>query len=241
MNTLLIALLMGLTGSLHCAGMCGAIMWAMPFYAFSGAKKILAFGLYHLMRITAYTLMGIVLFSFRQLFHPGIQQVISITLGSMLLLAGLFSFISVSILPGYSLPWSAFVKKQLAAFAGHPHLGKIAVSGLLNGFLPCGLVYMALTACLSLSTPLQVVAFVYVFGIGTLPMLASIVFLRSKISLRGASIRKLVPVTVFCLGFLFVLRGLNLGIPYISPKVAAVNGKITHSCCQKKTVYHENK
>ena len=233
-SALLIAFLMGVTGSLHCAGMCGAIMWAMPFYAFKGARKLVAFGMYHFMRISAYAGMGLILYSFRELFHPGIQQAVSVILGIILLLAGILSFLPGRFTSGVSLPWSGFVQKQLALFVGNPNLGKIAISGFLNGMLPCGLVYMALTGSLSSGSPAQVVAFIFAFGAGTLPMLASIVFLRSRLSLRSATVRKLVPVTIFCFGLLFVIRGLNLGIPYLSPSVEASNGKIVHSCCHKK-------
>lgn len=233
-NTLIIAFLMGVTGSLHCAGMCGAIMWAMPFYSFAGVRKAVAFLLYHFMRISAYAAMALVLFSFRDLFKPGVQQMISVVLGVLLLVAGIVSFLPGKMLEHFSLPWSGYVKKQLGAFVGHPSLGKIAISGLLNGLLPCGLVYMALSGCLSLSSKMQVMGYVYAFGAGTVPMLAAIVFLRTRISLKPLAIRKMVPVTVFFFGCLFVLRGLNLGIPYLSPKVETVKGKVVHSCCHKK-------
>lgn len=225
---------MGITGSLHCAGMCGAIMWAMPFYSFSGAKKIVAFLLYHFMRISAYAAMALILFSFRDLFKPGIQQIISVALGVLLLVAGIISFLPGKTLDRFSLPWSGYVKRQLSSFVGQPDLGKIAVSGLLNGLLPCGLVYMALSGCVALASKQQVLGYMYAFGAGTVPMLAAIVFLRTRISLRPLAVRKLVPVTMFFFGCLFVMRGLNLGIPYLSPKVETVKGKVVHSCCHKK-------
>ncbi|GAA4466437.1 sulfite exporter TauE/SafE family protein [Nemorincola caseinilytica] len=233
-DTIFIALLMGLTGSLHCAGMCGAIMWAMPFYSFKGGKRMLAFGLYHLLRITAYAVMAMVLFSFRDLFNPGLQRIISIVLGVLLLVAGMISFFPGRILKGVSLPWAGIIERQLSAFVGHPHMGKIAVSGLLNGLLPCGLVYMALSASMSLSSPLQVLSFMYAFGAGTVPILAAIVFLRSRPSLQWPGMRRLAPVVVLFFGCVFVLRGLNLGIPYLSPKLGTVKGELVHSCCHKK-------
>jgi uncharacterized protein len=233
-DTLAIAFLMGVTGSLHCAGMCGAIMWAMPFYSFQGARKVMAFALYHVLRISAYAGMASLLFSFHQLFRPGIQQIISVTLGIMLLIAGSLSFLPGRYSGNLSLPWAGFVKKQLSNFVGQPHLGKIAVSGLLNGLLPCGLVYMALSASTALSSPAHVLCFMYAFGAGTVPVLALIVFLRNRAFFKWTGMRKLAPITVFFFGLLFVLRGLNLGIPYLSPKVESSNGKIVHSCCHKK-------
>ncbi|NDC41090.1 MAG: sulfite exporter TauE/SafE family protein [Chitinophagia bacterium] len=185
------------------------------------------------MRISAYAGMALFLFSFRDLFQPGIQQVISIGLGVLLLAAGIISFLP-AMGTTISLPWAGFVKKQLAVFVGEAHMGKIAVSGFLNGLLPCGLVYVALSGSTQLHSPTQVIAYMYAFGAGTIPVLASIVFLRSKILLHMGGIRKLVPVVVFVFGCLFVVRGMNLGVPYLSPKVTAEKGCITHSCCHKK-------
>ena len=71
------ALVMGFTGSLHCAGMCGPIVWVMPFQQFAGPRKMLALALYHLGRISVYAALALVLFSFRGLFRPAVQQYIS--------------------------------------------------------------------------------------------------------------------------------------------------------------------
>ena len=223
---------MGFTGSLHCAGMCGPIVWIMPFQLFSGVKKALAIALYHTGRISVYALLAIVLHSFRSLFDPKVQQYISITLGGTLLLGGIMSFFSTRL--QVKLPWGSFVKKQLSNVIGKPGLGAITAAGILNGMLPCGLVYMALSASMTLSSTAQAAGLIYIFGIGTLPMLVSITLLKNKVHfLRGGHVKKLVPVVVFFFGCLFVLRGMNLGIPYLSPKVV-VSGHAIHSCCHKK-------
>ncbi len=228
-----LALIMGFTGSLHCAGMCGPIVWIMPFQQFSGAKKIAAIGLYHLGRISVYAGLAILLHSFRSLFDPRMQQYISIALGVALLLVGILTF-----MPGhlarFNLPWSEFVKKQLGRFIGNPSLGTMALTGVLNGSLPCGLVYMALSTSLTAHSAAQAAAMMYLFGLGTMPMLMSITILKSRlVFLRTTHIRKLVPVMVFAFGCLFILRGMNLGVPYLSPKVVVEQHAI-HSCCTHK-------
>ncbi len=223
---------MGLTGSLHCAGMCGPIMWIMPFQLYKGSTKVLALALYHFGRISVYALMAAVLYSFRGLFRPAIQQYISITMGVILLVVGIVSFFSSYL--RVKLPWEDFVKKQLGNVISRPGLGTIAVAGMLNGLLPCGLVYMALSASVTAESMGQALLMLYGFGLGTLPMLLGITLLKSRLSiLRASYFRRLVPVTVFFFGCLFLLRGLNLGIPYLSPKVAVSNHGI-HSCCHKK-------
>ena len=224
---------MGFTGSLHCAGMCGPIVWIMPFQLFAGIRKFFAIALYHIGRVSVYASLALVLHSFRNLFDPKIQQGISIALGAALLITGIFSFF-----PGHfaqiKLPWGSFVKKQLGKVIGQPGLGAITVAGILNGLLPCGLVYMALSASMTLHSPAAAVGLIYLFGAGTLPMLVSITLLKNKIHiLRSAHIKKLVPIVVFSFGCLFILRGMNLGIPYLSPKVVVAQNEI-HSCCHKK-------
>lgn len=232
--TFTMALLMGFTGSLHCAGMCGPIVWIMPFQSFPGFRKAVAIALYHLGRISMYAMLAILLHSFRGLFDPRVQQVISLGLGGILLVAGIISF-----LPGQAarirLPWSGFVQQQLARVIGQPGLGTILAAGILNGLLPCGLVYMALSASLALPGTGSAALMMYVFGLGTLPMLVSISVLKTRVAFAGGRhFRRLVPVFVFAFGCLFMLRGLNLGIPYLSPKVAMTQHGIKACCCHKK-------
>lgn len=228
--TFAMALLMGFTGSLHCAGMCGPIVWIMPFQAFHGIKKIAALALYHIGRVSVYSTLAVVLHSFRTLFDPRAQQYISITLGALLLLIGILSFLpnrAISV----RLPWAEAVRKQLSLVIGRPGLSTLAISGALNGLLPCGLVYMALSASMSVNSAAGAALMMYVFGLGTMPMLVSISLLRSKLSfVRSNHMRKLVPVTVFAFGCLFMLRGMNLDIPYLSPKVVVEQHGIK-SCC----------
>ena len=241
MNTLTygMAFLMGFTLSLHCAGMCGPIMLVMPFQRFGGARKALAVGLYHIGRISVYAAMAMVLFSFRGLFQPRVQQYVSIVLGGLLLVMGLLTFLPAG--RSFEFPWTAAVKKSLSRFIGAPGLGAILMAGVLNGLLPCGLVYVALSASISASTPLQAGVFMAVFGMGTLPMLLTITllsktaFFTSRLGfLRTASVKRMVPAIMFVFGCLFILRGMNLGIPYLSPKVEiTANHKIKSCCCHK--------
>lgn len=231
--TLTMALLMGFTGSLHCAGMCGPIVWVLPFQAFSGFKKVLSLILYHTGRISIYATLALLLHSFRQLFHPQWQQYISITLGSILLLMGVFSFIP-NIKLKLKLPFTIHIKKQLGYFLSNPGMFAMFMAGMLNGLLPCGLVYMALSASVAATNNFQAILFMYAFGLGTIPMLTAITISKGRISfIRFAHIRKLVPVVMFMFGTLFILRGLNLGIPYLSPKVAVTAHGIKQSCCHK--------
>jgi len=231
--TLSMALLMGLTGSLHCAGMCGPIIWVMPFGMVNGIKKWLGIALYHLARISVYALMSFVLHSFKSLFQPQWQQYISIALGVILLTVGFLSFVPNHKL-SISLPWAGFVKKQLGRFIGNPNLFSLFMAGLLNGLLPCGLEYMALSSTVVAPTATQAVVLMYVFGLGTIPMMVAITILKHQSGiLRMPNIKKLVPVTLLFFGSILVVRGMNLGIPYLSPKVSVEHNTVKASCCHK--------
>jgi len=237
--TYTMAFVMGFTLSLHCAGMCGPIMMVLPFQIFKGFRKFAAIGLYHLGRISVYASLAILLHSFRDIFNPRVQQYVSVGLGSLLLVIGIVSFI-----PGkvrVKLPWTEFIKSQLGRFMANPSVATLGMAGILNGLLPCGLVYVALSASLSAGNTSQAALFMYVFGLGTLPILLSITllsktnFVRNKLSfIRAASVKRMVPVMMFLFGCIFVLRGMNLGIPYLSPKVE-VTGHVIKSCCCHKT------
>ena len=237
--TYTMAFLMGFTLSLHCAGMCGPIMMVMPFQRFNGARKFLAVAFYHIGRISVYAAMAVLLHSFRNHFQPRIQQYISIGLGAMLLLIGVFTFLPLRKWQ-INMPWSGAVRKLLGRFMGNPSLSAIGFAGVLNGLLPCGLVYVALSASMSATSLAQAAGFMFAFGIGTLPMLLSVTLLsksgfaaKRMPFLRSASLKKLVPAIMFVFGFIFILRGMNLGIPYLSPKVEVVDHVIKSCCCHK--------
>lgn len=226
------ALLMGLTGSLHCAGMCGPIIWVMPFQRLSGFKKWLGIGLYHIGRISVYAALAAVLFSFKSLFDPQVQQYISVVLGGALLILGIMSFFPTRV--NISFPWGGWVQRKLSQFMAHPNVGALLITGMLNGLLPCGLVYMALSAAVVTPTVEKAVVFMYVFGAGTVPMLVALTMIKDRAKLlQAAHFRKFVPVVMLFFGSLFVLRGMNLGIPYLSPKITMEQNEVKAECCHK--------
>jgi len=225
--------LMGLTGSLHCAGMCGPIVWMMPFQQFKGLQKYVAIGLYHFGRASAYAVMASILFSFKALFHPQIQQYLSIGLGASLLIAGLFSFFSIQGI-GMKTPWGAWVKTSLGKVMQNMRLPTFLVTGFLNGLLPCGLVYMALAASMTFHEVLSVVKGMYLFGLGTIPMLVAITLLKTKVPMGFLrKMKNAVPIMLFVFGSILMLRGMNLGIPYLSPKLEMTQNEVKASCCHK--------
>lgn len=226
------ALLMGATGSLHCAGMCGPIVWIMPFQALSGYKKWLGIFLCHFGRISVYAALGLLLYSFKSLFNPHIQQYVSIALGIVMLALGVIGFMPGSKV-SIRMPFTKWIQAQLGKFIGQPTVRSLFIAGILNGLLPCGLVYMALAMAVTASTATQAVAQMYAFGAGTMPILVTLTVLKTKLRLTAGSLRSMVPGVMFVFGCLFVLRGMNLGIPYLSPKLEVQGHTVKASCCHK--------
>jgi sulfite exporter TauE/SafE len=96
---------------------------------------------------------------------------------------------------------------------------KLFLFGMLNGLLPCGMVYTALITSVIAGTPILSAFYLFFFGLGTLPGMILITFLANKITTRfRGKINKVLPYFVTIIGALIILRGLNLNIPYLSPK-----------------------
>lgn len=223
--------IMGLTGSLHCAGMCGPIIWVMPFQHRQGWRRWLAITLYHAGRIGAYCLLASLFFSIRAAFDPRWQQGVALFTGGLLLLFGILSFTGAG--TGRVLrPLANLLTRPLGALAGRSSSAWLALTGLLNGLLPCGMVYMALPAAMKGADAAQALLSMACFGLGTVPMLLAVTLLRRRIRFSGA---RWTNAVILVFGLLIMLRGANLGVPYLSPERTAAKavGAPSLNCCHK--------
>ena len=218
------ALVLGLAGSFHCIGMCGPIAFVLPVDRSSKSKLIFQTFLYHFGRIISYSLIGL-LFGFigKGLYLAGFQQRLSILMGVVMIAiviipASLFNRYNFS-KPLYKIIGK--VKQKLGLYLSKKSNKALFLIGFFNGFLPCGLVYMALLGSISTGNALNGSLYMAIFGIGTIPLMTGAIFLGNfvNLSLRN-KIQKAIPVFVVIIGLLFILRGLGLGIPYISPSDA---------------------
>lgn len=207
----------GLAGSFHCIGMCGPIALALPVGKLSFFEANISRILYNFGRILTYSVLGGAFGYFgKTLFVAGFQQQLSILIG--LLMMGL-------ILPNRLIAWSPFQRLThlLTAtfkkvFPLKSPLGFVLL-GLLNGLMPCGFVYLALVGASATSTPTEGAIFMAFFGFGTAPMMFSIGILPKFLTLNfRQKINKYLPIYTFLLAIFFIFRGLNLDIPYLSPK-----------------------
>ncbi len=215
------AFILGLLGSLHCVGMCGPIAFMLPVDRSNSIKKVSQIGVYHLGRLLAYSLIGLVFgLVGKSLNLFGVQQQLSIAIGILMIVVVLIPYQTFA---KYNLskPLNKViskVKSNLGQALKKKTPDTFLTIGFLNGFLPCGLVYMAVFGAVATGSLLQGSFYMVLFGIGTIPLMTSAIylgkFLNQTIKQR---IQKAIPVFVVIIGVLFILRGLGLGIPYISP------------------------
>ncbi len=215
------ALMLGLIGSFHCAGMCGSIAISLPLKKSSWTAMTLSSTLYNIGRAITYALIGLVFGLLGQgLYFGGLQQWISVIMGTLMILSIIFPalFKNRFNLETLSFKFVGKIQLKLRKLFRQQNFLSLFVIGLLNGLLPCGLVYMALAGAIATGNALNGAFFMFIFGLGTLPMLFTLsVFgniIGSKIRLK---INKLTPIIVVFIGLLFILRGANLSIPYLSP------------------------
>lgn len=218
------ALLLGLAGSFHCIGMCGPIAFMLPVDRSSKVKTVFQTFLYHFGRILSYSLIGL-LFGFigKGLYLAGFQQRLSILMGVIMIL---LVVVPVSIFNKFNFSKPIYkliskVKQKLGLYLNKKSNKALFSIGFFNGFLPCGLVYMALIGSISTGNPLQGSLYMALFGLGTIPLMTAAVLLGNFVNLSlRTKIQKAIPVFIVFIGLLFILRGLGLGIPYISPSDA---------------------
>jgi sulfite exporter TauE/SafE len=223
MELFITAFTIGLVGSLHCIGMCGPIALALPLGNKSALAKITNGLVYNFGRIFTYSFFGLFFGFFgERIALASTQQNLSIVVGSLFILS---VFIPKKItnkleVSGWLGGFISQLKQRLGKLIHATSLSSKFLVGVLNGLLPCGLVYAAIGGSISTSNPFTGALFMCCFGLGTLPMMFSVYFFANAISIElRNNIKKLIPVFLIVLGCLFILRGLNLGIPYLSPKI----------------------
>jgi sulfite exporter TauE/SafE len=221
------ALILGLVGSLHCAGMCGPLALALPDAGVSTFRHFSGRLAYNLGRVVTYCLLGVVFGVVgKVLWLAGVQRWVSIALGVALLACLLASRKLALWQPMTGLVQQ--LKTKMGLLLRRRSFATLVLLGLLNGLLPCGLVYVAGAGATATGGVLSSLAYMATFGAGTVPMMLAI-SLSGKLvpfSIR-LKLARLIPVSVFLLAMLLILRGLSLGIPYLSPDLAA------GSCCSR--------
>lgn len=219
------ALAVGFFGSAHCIGMCGPIAIALPVPNSNAFNFIAGRILYNIGRIFTYSFLG-ALFGLlgSRIVIAGFQQFVTIFLGVIILLVVLTPFkykakvTQHKLIQKITLP----IKSGIGELFKQGTIPSMFLIGVLNGFLPCGLVYIAIAGAIASGDAVSGMLYMILFGLGTFPAMFAATIFGKFINLNiRRKLTKAVPVFAIVLAVLFILRGMALGIPYISPKISA--------------------
>jgi sulfite exporter TauE/SafE len=217
------ALIIGFVGSLHCVGMCGPIALALPTGGRRIETRLIASLSYQFGRVTTYAMMGTVAGTIGQgIEMAGFQQGLSIGLGVALLVLLLVTGNQYTLLRIPFLNRFLYnIKQSLARLLKTPSSSSMFQIGLLNGFLPCGVVYLALSGAMATGNVFSGIGFMVLFGLGTFPAMMAVSLVKKWLKpgfIPG--FQKILWGMAFIFACLLIVRGLNLGIPYLSPEIA---------------------
>jgi hypothetical protein len=208
---------MGLVGSLHCVGMCGPISLMMPTDKSKRFSFVLGRILYNVGRITTYSLIGLMFgLMGEQMSLFASQKALSITFGILIIVVLMMpkKFQNqISILP-FVYRFNSFIKSKLSVFFKKYSYFSQFTFGLLNGLLPCGLVYAAMSGAFLMSHIWEGTLFMFLFGLGTLPMMLSFGLGSHWVkNILGNKLQKLIPITLILSAFLLLYRGFFVELP----------------------------
>jgi sulfite exporter TauE/SafE len=215
----------GLFGSLHCVGMCGPIAIALPIPNSNNLSFVAGRLLYNVGRVFTYSFLGAIFGLLgSRLVISGFQQSVSIGLGIAIVVVVLIPpkykaiITQHSIIQKITLP----LKSGISNLFKQGTFSAMFLIGLLNGLLPCGLVYVALAGAIASGNAISGTIVMIIFGLGTIPVMFAATIFGKFINLNiRRKISKAIPVFALVLGLLFIVRGMGLGIPYLSPKISA--------------------
>lgn len=238
-------LIIGFLGSLHCIGMCGPIALALPSGSFRSFSFYIGRILYNFGRVITYSFFGLIFgmlgksFSFISI---EFQQGVTIATGVVILL---IVILPTGIKKKISDKFSFFnftnkIKLYFGSLFNKGSISSLFFIGILNGFLPCGFVYVGLAGALVTGEVLSGIFYMALFGIGTIPVMFGTSLAGNFINVKiRQKISKAIPFFAGLIAILFILRGLSLGIPYISPKTEKIQKMFNKQsennkppCCQ---------
>jgi sulfite exporter TauE/SafE len=219
MSSYQLAFFIGLFGSIHCIGMCGPLAFAVPASKNGWLLVIADKVTYNIGRVISYSILGLAIGLIgRQLWLAGLQQGVSLLSGIFIIMAGLSRLFKMrasgsKVITSLMLPVNKAINYALQHKAGH------LIIGMLNGFLPCGFVYLALAGAINMPTAPAAAQYMFWFGVGTFPLMLAATLSSGFIGpVVRRRINRIMPYLMVCLGFWFIIRGMGLNIPYLSPE-----------------------
>lgn len=218
---------LGAISSLHCVGMCGPLSLALPIQYLFKSQRIIAIVLYQVGRVVTYSTLGLIFgLAGQRVYVAGFQQWFSIAMGILILFLLIQYWIfrkrvQPNFISGFYSGIQHLMRRILKIRGPMPFL----FFGIANGLLPCGMVYLALAGALVTTQVQHSVAFMAMFGLGTMPAMIAVSLFRQLFSLQlRNTFRKAVPIFISAMAIILILRGMNLGIPFISPVLQSASG-----------------
>ncbi len=235
------AFILGFAGSFHCVAMCGALTLALNQKSLNTASFLAGKAVYNLGRTFIYSVLGLLLGASKLVFGAmlfdihGAQEWLSISIGAAMLVSVLLPKSlqgKISATPVIAR-FLGKLRKQMGALLSLKNMNAQFLLGMVNGLLPCGFVYMALAVAALSGTVQDATLSMMLFGLGTIPAMLGVSVLArfSSNSFRIFShTNYLVPVVTAAIAVLCILRGLSLGIPYLSPELSVKPAGIEAGC-----------
>jgi sulfite exporter TauE/SafE len=223
---LLAGLILGLISSFHCIGMCGPLALILPTQHLSKFRQIIAIILYNSGRVMMYGIIGFIFGLLgRKIQLAGFQQWVSIISGIAILVFSFEYYIRKRNLePSWMQAFHLRVQMLMQRFLQIRNPAGFILFGMANGLLPCGMVYLAIAGALTAASASQSSLFMILFGAGTMPAMIGLSILGTRMNLATRNfIRQVMPYITTVIAVLLILRGMNLGIPYISPMINSTN------------------
>jgi uncharacterized protein len=232
------ALIFGFLTGFHCIGMCGPIAVALPLKSNTWFSRVSSALIYNTGRTITYSAMGLLFGLVGQGFRiAGLQQWLSITIGIAMILSVFFPLLFNSFAAKSPVfPLVNRVKSSLGLLFGKKTYSSLLMIGLLNGLLPCGPVYVAIGLSLAAGNAVNGMIYMALFGLGTIPIMLGLNLLGNFITApMRKNMRRVVPVFIVIMGIWFLLKGLGLGVHFISPpgeKLKVTSGEEAgQGCC----------
>ena len=224
------AISIGLISSFHCLGMCGPIAFALPLNRTNLLTQLAGGLTYNLGRLSTYGVLGL-LFGLigKSLVLAGAQRTLSIGAGVVMILSVLLPKLSSKLnIDSFTFKYIGRLKSMFGQLFKKSSFESLFVIGVLNGLLPCAMVYIALAGAIAEGDALGGLSFMIYFGTGTLPLMFTATLISGFLTMKVRNkLQKSIPYFVFLIGILFILRGMNLGIHYLSPKIDRVDPAVT--------------
>ncbi len=225
-------LIFGLISTLHCAGMCGPLAFYIPSQV-KGDKRVFAI-LYQVGRISIYVSIGLMVYILGMSFSFfKLQQTLSVVMGSLMVVYVLWPLMKLPKIKLFSNIQGNVLKKISSAIGAYGNKSALGI-GIMNGLLPCGAIYIAALYCASFNQVSDAIIYMVLFGLGTMPVfIAAWMLLSKQFSFKVKRFTYLYKALPLIVGVLMILRGSNLGIPYLSPELENSNQIVNvKNCCK---------